>query len=79
MNDLYSILSRQIKYLQMSINQLEQIDSIFERCQYLTVVKFEVTQTQLSAEVLGIIYFKGIDQSCQQAIFFQPGLACRLA
>ncbi len=49
---MYSILSRQIKYLQMSINQLEQIDSIFERCQYLTVVKFEVTQTQFSAEIV---------------------------
>jgi hypothetical protein len=36
----------------MSINQLEQIDSIFERCQYLTVVKFEVTQTQFSAEIV---------------------------
>jgi hypothetical protein len=51
LNSLCSKLPRQIKHLQIPINQLDQIKIILERCQYLSVVQFEVTRTKFSAEV----------------------------
>jgi hypothetical protein len=52
LNDLCSILPRQINQLQIAINQLEQIEIILARCQYLSVVKFEITGAKFSAEVV---------------------------
>jgi hypothetical protein len=51
LNDLCSILPRQIKYLQIPIQKLEQVEIIFERCHYLTVVKFATKRTKLSREI----------------------------
>jgi hypothetical protein len=51
LNDFCLILPRQIKYLQIPINQLEQIQIIFERCHYLSIGKFETKGTKLSAEI----------------------------
>jgi hypothetical protein len=51
LNDLCSILPRQIKYLQMPINQLEQVQIIFQRCPYLSIVKFATKGNDLSAKI----------------------------
>jgi len=61
LNDLCSILPRQINQLQMPINQLKQIEIIFERCQYLSFVKFEITQAKFSSEVVQCFQQKTID------------------
>lgn len=41
--DLCSILPCQIKYLEMPISQVEEVEMIFERCRYLSIIKFEMT------------------------------------
>ncbi len=60
-NELCSILPRQIKYLQIPIYQLEQIEIIFKRCQYLAFIKFEITRAKFSAEVVQWFQQKTID------------------
>jgi hypothetical protein len=45
------MIPRQIKYLQIPINQLKQIEIIFERCHYLLIVKFETKGTKLPVEI----------------------------
>ncbi len=52
LNDLCEILPRQIKYLQIPINELEQIELILERCSYLSVIKFEIPRRKFSREVI---------------------------
>jgi hypothetical protein len=52
LNDLCSIIPRQIKHLQIPINQLGQIQTIFQRCSYLSVVQFEITRSSFSTEVI---------------------------
>jgi hypothetical protein len=51
LNDLCSILPRQIKYLQIPIHKLEQVEIIFQRCHYLSIVKFAMRRTKLLREI----------------------------
>ncbi len=51
LNDLCSILPRQIQYLQIPIQKLGQVEIIFERCHYLSVVRFATKRTKLSREI----------------------------
>jgi hypothetical protein len=51
LNDLCSILPRQIKYLEIPIHKLEQVEIIFQRCPYLSIVKFETKGNDLSAKI----------------------------
>jgi hypothetical protein len=51
LNVLCSILPRQIKYLRMPINQLKQVKIIFQRCPYLSIVKFQTKGKDLSAKI----------------------------
>ncbi|UJR07083.1 hypothetical protein I4U23_011371 [Adineta vaga] len=52
LNDLCSILPCRIKYLQIPVNQLHQVETIIERCPYLSVVKFEISRSKLSEQVI---------------------------
>ncbi|CAF3952343.1 unnamed protein product [Adineta steineri] len=52
LDNICSIIPRQIKYLQLAVNKLDQIEMILDRCQYLSVVKFETTRLKLSAEII---------------------------
>jgi hypothetical protein len=52
LNDLCSILPRQIKCLQIPINELEQIELILGRCPYLSIIKFEISRRKFSREVI---------------------------
>ncbi|CAF1347143.1 unnamed protein product [Adineta steineri] len=51
LDNICSIIPRQIKYLQLAISKLDQIRTILDRCQYLSVAKFETTRLKLSAEI----------------------------
>ncbi|CAF3864380.1 unnamed protein product [Adineta steineri] len=51
LDNICSIIPRQIKYLQLAISKLGQIKMILDRCQYLSVAKFETTRLKLSAEI----------------------------
>ncbi|CAF1347211.1 unnamed protein product [Adineta steineri] len=50
LDNICSTIPRQIKYLQLAISKLDQIKMILDRCQYLSVAKFETTRLKLSAE-----------------------------
>ncbi|CAF3388723.1 unnamed protein product [Rotaria socialis] len=52
LNRLCSIIPRQLKHLRMPANELNQIEVIFERCQNLSIVQFEITRTKFSLEVI---------------------------
>jgi len=52
LNSICSIIPRQIKHLQIPINQTDQIEIILERCPYLVVLQFEITRSKISAEVV---------------------------
>ncbi|CAF1369931.1 unnamed protein product [Rotaria sordida] len=52
LNRLCSKIPRQTKCLQIPINQLNQIEIIFKRCQNLSVVRFEITRSKFSQQVI---------------------------
>ncbi|CAF1126692.1 unnamed protein product [Rotaria sordida] len=52
LDNLCSVIPRQIRHLQIPINKLDQIKIILERCQDLSVVQFEITRSKFSEEVI---------------------------
>ena len=52
LNHLCSIIPRQIKHLRIPVNELNQIEVIFERCQNLSIVQFEINRPKFSLEVI---------------------------
>ncbi|CAF3171372.1 unnamed protein product [Rotaria sp. Silwood2] len=52
LNRICSIIPRQIKHLQIPINQLDLIEVILERCQNLSVIQFEISRLKFSQEVI---------------------------
>ncbi|CAF0890956.1 unnamed protein product [Rotaria sordida] len=52
LNGICSIIPRQIKRLQIPINQLDQVGTILERCQNLSVIQCEITRLKFSQEVI---------------------------
>ncbi|CAF1382834.1 unnamed protein product [Rotaria sp. Silwood1] len=61
-----SIIPRQIKHLQIPINQLDQIEAILERCQNLSVIQFEITRLKFSQEVVDWFNQHTIDSTIQK-------------
>ena len=52
LNDLCSVIPRQIKHLQIPINQLDQVKKILDRCPNLSSAQFQITRLKCSQEVI---------------------------
>lgn len=52
LKQIFSILPRTIEHLRIPLNQLDQIEIIWERCQNLSVIEFEITRLKFSQEVI---------------------------
>jgi len=70
LNDLCSILPRQIKYLQMPISEVKQIEMIFERCQHLSIAKFETIGRKYSSKIDEWFHQNTIDSTFRKQIRF---------
>ncbi|CAF1178652.1 unnamed protein product [Adineta ricciae] len=66
LNDLCSILPRQIKYLRLPINRLNQIEMIMKRCPYLSVIQVAISRSRFSKEVVDWFSENTLDSICRK-------------
>jgi len=64
--NIYSIVPRHVKHLEIPINDLNQIKMILERCQHLSTIKFDTGLSKLSEEVIKWFAENTINTRCRE-------------
>ncbi len=67
MTNISSILPQHIKHLKISINDLEQIKTILQRCEDLSTITFDNYERKLCQEVSEWFAKNTIHSSCQES------------
>jgi hypothetical protein len=65
--NIYSNLPRQIKYLKTTINDVEQIKNILERCENLVIIKFLCHNRRFIRQVIDWFAENTINTKCRQS------------
>ncbi|CAF4204389.1 unnamed protein product, partial [Adineta steineri] len=64
MENIYSILPRHVRYLEIPIDHLNKIPVMFERCENLSVIRFHCDNTHFSRKVINWFDNNTINTTC---------------